>query len=193
MAERKKLPSTFFNMVAVLTLVCVVSALALGFTYSKTKDAIAQGRINKIIEALRIVLPEFDNNPYEERFTRESAPGLIFYPAQRDGKRVGTAVQTYSSEGFGSEDIRLMVGFDAMGRIISVSVLGQAETPGLGTKMEEPSFRDQFRDKDPSAFKLSVKQDGGDVDAITAATISSRAFCDGVNKAYSALMQEAQQ
>jgi len=192
MAERKKLPSTFFNMVVVLTLVCVVSALALGFTYSRTKDAIAQGKINKIIEALKTVLPEFDNNPYQEKYTLETAPGLIFYPALRNGKRVGTAVQTFSSQGFGSEDIRLMVGFDVTGRIISVSVLGQAETPGLGTKMEDPSFRAQFKDKDPASFKLSVKNDGGDVDAITAATISSRAFCDGVNKAYTALQQETE-
>jgi len=192
MAEKKKLPSTFFNMVVVLTLVCVVSALALGFTYSKTKDAIAQGKINKVLAALKDVLPEFDNNPYEEKSTRKEYPGLIFYPASLAGGPVGTAVETFSGEGFGG-DVRLMVGFTSDLRINAISVLGQTETPGLGTKMESPSFLKQFVGKDPAEFKTTVKKDGGDVDAITAATISSRAFCDAVNKALNALKQEAHQ
>jgi len=190
MAEKKKLPSTFLNMMVVLTLVCVVSALALGFTYSQTKDAIAQGKINKVLAALKDVLPEFDNNPYEEKRTSGEFPGLVFYPASLGGEPVGTAVETFSSEGFGG-DIRLMVGFTRDLQIKAISVLGQTETPGLGTKMESPSFLRQFADKDPAVFKTTVKKDGGDVDAITAATISSRAFCDGLNKALKALKQEA--
>ncbi len=191
MADRKKLPSTFFNMVVVLTVVCVVSALALGFTYSQTKDAIAQGKIDKVLAALKEVLPEFDNNPYEEKITRKEFPGLVFYPASHGGEPVGTAVETFSSKGFGG-DVRLMVGFTSDMHINAISVLGQTETPGLGTKMESPSFLKQFTGKDPAEYKTTVKKDGGDVDALTAATISSRAFCDGLNKALSALKQEAQ-
>jgi electron transport complex protein RnfG len=80
-----------------------------------------------------------------------------------------------------------MAGFRPDGTIINISVLEQKETPGLGTKMAEPAFKDQFNDKNPDQFKLKVKKDGGQVDAITAATISSRAFCDAIQKAYNTL------
>jgi electron transport complex protein RnfG len=69
-------------------------------------------------------------------------------------------------------------------------VLQQKETPGLGTKIETPEFREQFYGKNLSEFQLNVKKDGGDVDAITAATISSRAFCDAVQRAYDTYQKE---
>jgi Na+-translocating ferredoxin:NAD+ oxidoreductase subunit G len=77
----------------------------------------------------------------------------------------------------------LMVGLLPDGSINNISVIQQNETPGLGTKMKEPKFKDQFNKKNPSEFKFKVKKDGGHVDAITAATISSRAFCDAVDRA----------
>jgi electron transport complex protein RnfG len=83
-----------------------------------------------------------------------------------------------------------MVGFRPDGTIFNISILEQKETPGLGTKMvpegtpDKPAFKDQFNEKNPATFALKVKKDGGPVDAITAATISSRAFCDGVQRAY---------
>jgi electron transport complex protein RnfG len=67
------------------------------------------------------------------------------------------------------------------------------ETPGLGTKMSDPSFKDQFIDQNPESFNLLVTKDGGDVDAITAATISSRAFCDAVERAYKTYTKEGGQ
>ena len=82
-----------------------------------------------------------------------------------------------------------MAGFKPDGTIINISVLEQKETPGLGTKMAEPKFKDQFNDKNPSQYILKVKKDGGPVDAITAATISSRAFCDAVQRAYNTLQK----
>jgi electron transport complex protein RnfG len=82
-----------------------------------------------------------------------------------------------------------MVGFDTDKKIINISVLKQKETPGLGTKIKEPKFKDQFKGKDPASFKMAVKKDGGEVDAISAATITSRAFCEAVNKAYQALLK----
>ena len=81
----------------------------------------------------------------------------------------------------------MMVGFLADGTIKGTSVLSHSETPGLGANMTG-KFKDQFIDKNPSGFKLIVKKDGGDVDAITAATITSRAFSKAVNKAYQAFM-----
>ena len=66
------------------------------------------------------------------------------------------------------------------GTIWNTKVLSQAETPGLGAKCVEPSFSDQFRNFDPAQKKLAVRKDGGDVDAITASTITSRAYASGV-------------
>ena len=77
-----------------------------------------------------------------------------------------------------------MVGFLPDGTIKNISVLDIKETPGLGTKMKEPKFLDQFVNKNPADFVLKVKKDGGDVDALTGATISSRAFSSAVQTAY---------
>lgn len=186
----KKLPSTFANMVIVLTLVSVISALALAFTYSVTKDAIAQVGVKRTLKALQDVLPEFNNDPTKEKYTVEDPEfkDIEFYPARKDDQLVGTAVQTFSDNGFGGR-IVLMVGFDAAARIRNISVLNQTETPGLGNKMTAPKFKDQFNGKDPSVFNMKVKKDGGEVDAISAATISSRAFCDAADRAYRALLK----
>ena len=72
---------------------------------------------------------------------------------------------------------------------MGTSVISHAETPGLGAKMTEPAFYSQFEGKNPASFRLSVTKDGGDVDAITASTITSRAFCDAVDRAYRAFQK----
>ncbi len=108
---------------------------------------------------------------------------LIIIRHNKEGQTVGYAVKTYTDKGF-SGHFTLMVGFKPDGTINNVAVLDQKETPGLGNKMKEPRFKDQFIDKNPGKFILKVKKDGGQVDAITAATISSRAFCDAVQRAY---------
>ena len=100
-----------------------------------------------------------------------------------NGQFQGAAVKT-SEGGFGGK-IDMMVGFLADGTIKGTSVLSHAETPGLGANMTG-KFKDQFVDKNPNTYQLIVKKDGGDVDAITAATITSRAFSKAVDKAYKA-------
>lgn len=187
--EKKKLASTFPNMVLVLTVIAAISALALGFTYSATKDAIAQVEVNRTLKALGEVLPAFNNNPNDEKYMVEGDDDLQIYPAKTDDQPVGIAVKTYSDKGF-NERIWLMVGFDKDKKINNISVLKHKETPGLGTKMKEPKFKDQFNGKDPVSYTLKVTRDSGDVDAISAATISSRAFCDAVQRAYDALSKE---
>ena len=117
---------------------------------------------------------------------------LDIYPAKKNGEIVGYAVNTYTSIGF-SGNISLMAGFKTDGTILSITVLDHKETPGLGTKMTEPEFKEQFTGKNPAEFTLKVKKDGGPVDAITAATISSRAFCDAVQRAYNTLQKGGQQ
>ena len=186
MADKKKLPSTFANMVIVLSVVALVSALALAFTYSATMEAREMAKQKKTLVALAKVLPPFDNQPNTEKYTVEGFNDLELYPAKKDNQLVGTAVKTYSDSGFGDR-IVIMVGFDKDKKLIDTWVVEQKETPGLGTKMTEPRFKDQFKGKDLTAFKLVVKKDGGDVDAITAATITSRAYCEAVDRAYQAL------
>ena len=94
------------------------------------------------------------------------------------GNTVGCAINV-STLGFGGPII-IKVGFNADGLIWNTKVLSQAETPGLGAKCTEPSFSDQFKQFNPAEKSLKVKKDGGDVDAITASTITSRAYANGL-------------
>ena len=185
-----KTESTFRNMALSLTLIALVSSALLGFVNEFTREPIALSNLNKKLNAIRQVVPEFTNNPNDEMYMLPTGEGdsLEIYPAKKDDVIVGYAVNTYTSRGF-SGNISLMAGFKADGTIFNTSVLEHKETPGLGTKMTEPGFKDQFIDKNPSEFELKVKKDGGPVDAITAATISSRAFCDAVQRAYNTLQK----
>lgn len=187
-----KKETSFFNMVLTLFLVTLISATALGFVYELTKEPIDLARILKKNNAIQNVIPGFNNNPIEEAsdVIKDGKP-VKLYMARENGDVSGIAVETFSNEGFNGE-IKLMVGFLPDGTINGVTVLEHKETPGLGDKMvkSKSDFSNQFVGKHPDKFKLQVKKDGGDVDAITAATISSRAFCDAVDRAYQAFKQE---
>jgi Na+-translocating ferredoxin:NAD+ oxidoreductase subunit G len=185
-----KTESTFKNMVLSLTLISLISSACLGFVYEFTKKPIELSNLNKKLNAIREVIPDFTNNPNDEMFRLPTGDGdsLDIYPAKKDDIIIGYAVKTYTTKGF-SGNISLVAGFKPDGTIIKITVLEQKETPGLGTKMTEPEFKNQFNEKNPAEFVLKVKKDGGPVDAITAATISSRAFCDAVTKAYNTLQK----
>jgi len=184
----KKLESTLTNMILSLLLFSAVMAAALGFVYGVTKGPIEQANKQKEIQAVREVLPAFDNDPTADAKTID---GLTFYIGTKGGQAIGCAVKTFTDKGF-SGRFDLMVGFKPDGSINQIVVLDQKETPGLGTKMKEPKFKDQFNVLNiatVSNHQLKVKKDGGTIDAITAATITSRAFCDGVQKAYELYMK----
>lgn len=185
--------SSFKNMVLSLTLISLGAAACLGFVYEYTKKPIELSNLNKKLDAIRQVVPEFNNDPNSEMYRLPTGNGdsLDIYPAKKDNEIVGYAVSTYSDKGF-SGRISIMTGFKPDGSIFNISVLSQKETPGLGTKMAEPAFKDQFNGKNPSEYALKVKKDGGPVDAITAATISSRAFCDAVQRGYNTLQKGGQ-
>ncbi len=188
MADKKKMESTFFNMVVVLTVVALVSAFALGFTFVSTKDAIAAVQLKKTLDGIKEVLPEFDNNPYDEKYSVEGFEGVEYYPAKMSGEYVGTAVKTFE-KGF-TEEVIIMVGFDKEDKIVNTSVIQHKETPGLGSKMSTPKFKDQFKGKAISVDgEIKVTKDKGEIDAISAATISSRAFCGAVSKGYKGLLK----
>lgn len=157
-------------------------AAALGYVYSITKDPIEKAKLEKVNSAIKQVVPVFDNDPGLEKIVIEEGR-LILFPAKNGDELVGVAVQTYTEKGF-SGYFSIMVGFLPDGTINKTMVLDQKETPGLGSKMSEPAFSNQFNTKNPDSFKLSVKKDGGDVDAITASTITSRAYCDAITRAY---------
>jgi Na+-translocating ferredoxin:NAD+ oxidoreductase subunit G len=190
-----KTESNFLNMVLTLFLVTLVSATALGFIYEITKGPIEIAKAEKKNSAIRAVVPEFNNVPTEETFTVETEDGeLVFYPAKMDGELVGTAVETYTNKGF-SGTIKLMVGLLPDGTIQRIEVLEHKETPGLGDKMEtkKSDFHLQFANQNPASFSVRVKKDGGDVDAITASTITTRAYCEAVQLAWEKYMKGGQQ
>ena len=184
--------STFLNMVLTLLVIALISSASVGAIYEITKGPIAEARLARKISAIREVLPEFDNNPLDEQKTVQTQAGDInIYPAKKAGQDVGVAVESVTNQGFGGA-IRLMVGFLPDGTINDVAVLEHKETPGLGDKMEKgkSNFSQQFQGKNPQNFQLKVKKDGGDVDAITAATITSRGFVDAVERAYTTYKSE---
>ena len=185
--------SSFLNMVLTLFLVTALAATALGLVYEVTKEPIAAAKLQAKLDAVAVVVPEFNNNPSEEMYTLESDLGTLeCYPAKKDGELVGTAISTLTKQGF-SGLIRVMVGLKPDGSIYQTAPLEHAETPGLGTKMAEPKFKDQFIGKNPGELTLKVTKDGGVIDAITASTITSRAYCEAIQRAFDAYMKGGQQ
>lgn len=192
----KKLESNFINMVVVLFSVTLIASAAVGYVQTLTAGPIEAAKEAKQANAIRQVIPgEFDNDPNADVWKVQTPDGgeLEFYPAKKNGEPVGTAVKTYTNNGFGGK-IWLMVGFNPDGTVSNYSVLEHKETPGLGSKMDTWFTKDgkgNILGKNPGTNGLKVSKDGGDVDAITAATISSRAFLDAVNRASAALSGNA--
>lgn len=185
-----KMESSLGNMLLSLFLITFLASSALGAVYSLTKEPIAAALLAKKNAAISEVIPEFNNTPSTEVYKVPiDGDTLYFYPGKMNDELVGTAVETFTKIGF-SGSIKIMVGLLPDGTINDISVLKHAETPGLGDKMEKKKsdWSLQFKGKNPRDYKLSVKKDGGDVDAITASTISSRAFCDAVSRAYKTYM-----
>ncbi|HZK07483.1 MAG TPA: RnfABCDGE type electron transport complex subunit G [Bacteroidales bacterium] len=177
-----KKESTFTNMFLTLLIITVFSSLAASGVYTLTKEPIAEVARMKQQKAIEQVMP-----PFESYITREVMPAsgedsIVLFTGTAGKDTIGIAVNTYSYNGYGGI-IKLMVGFIPDGTIHNIVVLEQKETPGLGTKMTT-DWKDQFIGKNLKDFNCTVKKDGGQVDAITAATVSSRAFCDAVNRAY---------
>lgn len=178
--------STLKNMVLTLASITLLASTLLGGVYVLTKSPIDAAKVAKINSAISKVVPEFDNDPSSDKFIKElNGKKYTVYPAKRMDDIVGYAVESFTTGGFGGR-IVLMVGFNADGTINNTSVLSHTETPGLGDKMVDgkSDFSVQFQGKSPENYKLLVKKDGGDVDAITASTITSRAFCDAVTAAW---------
>lgn len=176
-------------MTVVLGTICLVCSLLLGSVYAVTKAPIDQAGIAKVNAAISQVVPAFDNVPSDEVIEID---GSEVYVAKQAGKSVGYAVKV-AAAGFGGQ-IQMMVGFLPDGTIYNTSVISHSETPGLGAKIagsegQDAPPRAQIVGKNPATTRIAVKKDGGDIDAITASTITSRAFLKGVETAYEVFLK----
>ena len=182
---------SIWRLVIVLTCISLLAALALTGVYALTKGPIEQGQREKKEKALQAVLPDYEGTVRDTVIVdadNEEIP--VHLAIGKDGELCGAGIETYTKKAFAGR-FDLMVGFDADGSIVNTEVLKAGETPGLGDKInkDKSDFALQFNHQNPAEFQLVVKKDGGDVDAITAATISSRAYCDAVQRAYDVFMK----
>lgn len=178
-------------MVTVLGGICLVAAALLAWVHEATAGPVEAARQRAKVEAVAEVLPPFDNDPVAEAVTvyvDGDADALSLYPATLGGSPSGAAVSSWSMEGF-SGRIDIIFGFDIAGNVTGYRVLSHSETPGLGAKMTEWFTSGNPGDiigTHPSGDPPKVRKDGGTVDGITAATITSRAFLDALTRAAAA-------
>lgn len=162
------------RLVLCLTAISAICAGVLASVNAVTKETIRGIRAQQTLDAAAAVMPSGVDKV-------ESLKDGVFVGKDAAGKTVGYAVKGSTSAGYGG-DIVLMVGFTPDVKIVSYKKLEAAETPGLGSNLTSPGFMKQFAGMDASSA-LAVKKDGGTVEAITSATITSRAVCSAINDA----------
>ena len=173
--------STLKNMAFCLTAVCLVCSAVVGVAYAVTADPIAEAARAKTTASIARVLPEFTAEP-EQGSIELNGVNYQYYKVPGAGCAIIS-----STSGFGGV-LSLMVGIAENGTIHNTTVLSHSETPGLGAKCTtDEHFISQFQGFDPAAKTLAVKKDGGDVDAITASTFTSRAYTEAVKNAVNAV------
>jgi electron transport complex protein RnfG len=168
------------RLMVVLTLISTAAGVVLAYTNKVTRDPIQKARSKETVEALALVLPPFDNQPSAcTNVIAAQGRNWTFYVARLNGRYAGAAFESISPKGYGGE-IKLMVGVTADGVVKDVRILSQQETPGLGTKVTEKPFRSQLANKPVAGTVWKVRKDGGPFDAVTGATISSRAVLEAI-------------
>ena len=188
----KKLESSLLNMTLVLTGVAVIMGGILAFVNHLTEGPINEQKAKALADGIKTVMVCDDIVVAKTDTVRQNdAKGkevtyIIYQTQDKQGKDLGAAVES-TTGGFGG-DLKVLVGFDPEGKILGYTLLEHAETPGLGAKADKWFQKDgkgNIIGKTP-AEPLTVSKDGGLVDAITASTITSRAFLLAVNNAYNA-------
>ena len=154
-----------------LTVVVLVSVIALTVTNDITEEPIAEGRRQAIMEMLQSLFPEMDDFSYDEESER--------YTVTADGILLGRAFMA-QGVGYGGP-IDILVGMELDNALRGVQIVSQKETPGLGAKITKATFLDQFVGQDGET--LALTKDGGTIDAITGATISSSAVVEAIKDA----------
>ena len=177
------LKSNLLNMALALTLNCLLCSSILGGVYALTKESIEKAAVRKTEAAIAAVLPQFESSTKES--VDVGGKTFNYFKAEGPEGTAGYAIES-SVSGFGGP-LTLLVGITPDGVVYNTSVLSHSETPGLGAKCTtDPQFTAQWKGFDPSVKILTVKKDGGDVDAITASTITSRAYAQAVSNAVAA-------
>jgi len=180
-----------FRLVGVLFVICTVAGALLAFVHGITQAPIDAAAKQETVDAVRDVLPEYDNDPVADAVTVEHRGAeWTFYVAKLNGAFNGAAFETSSPKGYGGA-ISVMVGVRAGGALNGIAILRHQETPGLGAHIEGEAFRGQFAGLQPDPTQWAVRKDGGDIDQITAATISSRAVVDAVEQGLQVYKQYA--
>lgn len=179
--------------VFILTFISIISGLALAWVNQKTKERIKREEQRFTLRSLEKTLPEFDNNPDKDSVVlEEEGERFCIYRGKKRGKIAGFAITSMDPNGY-SGNVKIVVGLLPDGTISGIEILSHAETPGLGARIEERSFREKLiwncldcANKERRSLnntKWSVKKDGGDIDEISGATISSRAVTRATLKA----------
>ena len=188
----KKLESTLTNMVLALTGVAVIMGGILAYVNHLTEGPINEQKAKALADGIKTVMCVDNLTVHQTDTVQTKGPKgkdvtfIIYQTQDAQGKDLGAAVETIAN-GFGGE-LKLLVGFDPDGKILGYTLLEHAETPGLGAKADKWFQKGEKGDiigMSP-AEPLTVSKDGGQVDAITASTITSRAFLFAVNSAYNA-------
>lgn len=194
-----KLESSLKNMVMSLAIISFGASAILGGVYVLTKKPIEDAAELKKTNAIKEVLPQNNNMKIGKavEITLESySEKFIVYPAFENDKLIAAAVETFDNNGYGGQ-IKSMVGFDAEGNIVNYAILSMSETPGLGEKVtswfKTERNNQDIRGKKPSEESFKVSKDGGEIDAITASTITSRAFLSSVKTAYNVFIEYQKQ
>ena len=180
----KKTSQVFVIVKAMLT-VAFIAAGFVGTIYHITKEPIQEAQNKLVAESIKEIVPtEFDNDPFAEKISvKLGKERFTLYPARKEGYVTAIAMKSSSNKGYGG-NIDVLVSFLLDGTVGNYKVIHHQETPGLGSKVNEESFKKGVIGKSPASDKFQVKQDGGEIDAITGATITSRALIDAVQKAY---------
>ncbi|PLY01168.1 MAG: NADH:ubiquinone oxidoreductase subunit RnfG [Desulfuromonas sp.] len=178
--------NSLMRLVVTLTLVAGCAGLILSLVEQVTRAPIAEQRRMEMLRALQSVLPEFDNQPDADRVklvTGQDKRGRdivhVVYRGRKQDTLTGLAFKVTAADGY-SGNIDIMLGIRPDGTVEGVEVLTHNETPGLGDKIELPSFRAQFAGKNLGNVDWRVKKDGGEFDQLTGATISPRAIVGAV-------------
>ena len=190
----KKLESSLLNMVLVLTGVAVIMGGILAYVNHLTSGPINEQKEKALADGIKTVMVCEDltvakTDTVKQNDAKGKELTYIIYQAQdKDGKDLGAAVES-TTGGLGG-DLRVLVGFDPEGKILGYTLLEHAETPGPGAKADkwfQKGEKGDIIDKNPGTDKLGVTKGGeGEIEAITASTITSRAFLLAINNAFKA-------
>lgn len=171
-------------MLIVLTFISVVAAWALASVNELTAGPIEENNARTLAEGINTVLGVTDAKVLETTTVQDTnGNDVVLYATDK-----GVAVQAIDPNAFGGK-LKVLVGFSEEGSIKGYTILDHAETPGLGAKASfwfQKGEKGDIIGKNPGEKELTVSKDGGDVDAITASTITSRAFLRAVNVAFHA-------